>query len=62
MRAGFSEKRKTIRNALSGGLSMSKDAAAELLDKSSIDHMRRAETLSLLEWKQVYDNLDELSK
>jgi 16S rRNA (adenine1518-N6/adenine1519-N6)-dimethyltransferase len=60
MRAGFSEKRKTLRNALSGGLSISKDDAVELLRRSAIDPMRRAETLNLAEWKQLYDNLDGL--
>lgn len=62
LKAGFSEKRKTLRNALSGGLTVSKDLAVELLAKAQIDPMRRAETLTLLEWKQIYDNLDVLSK
>jgi len=57
LKAGFSEKRKTLRNALSGGLSMTKEATVTLLEKSHIDPIRRAETLSLLEWKQIYDNL-----
>ena len=62
MKAGFSEKRKTLRNALSGGLSITKDQAVSLLNKSEIDPMRRGETLNLEEWKRIYDNLDGLSK
>jgi 16S rRNA (adenine1518-N6/adenine1519-N6)-dimethyltransferase len=62
LKAGFSEKRKTLRNALSGGLSISKDKTIELLGYAQIDPMRRAETLTLLEWKQLFDSLDVLSK
>lgn len=62
IRAGFSEKRKTLRNALSGGLSIHKDRAEEFLTRSNIDPMRRAETLTLDEWKKLYDNVDVLSK
>lgn len=62
LKAGFGEKRKTLRNSLSGGLSISKELVESILGASSIDPMRRAETLSLLEWKRLYDNLDELSK
>lgn len=50
IKAGFSQKRKTLRNSLSAGLGISPQAAAALLEKSAIDPMRRAETLSLPEW------------
>ncbi|GAB4487721.1 MAG: 16S rRNA (adenine(1518)-N(6)/adenine(1519)-N(6)) -dimethyltransferase RsmA [Anaerolineales bacterium] len=49
-KAGFSQKRKTLRNSLSAGLGISPQAAAALLEKSAINPMRRAETLSLPEW------------
>jgi 16S rRNA (adenine1518-N6/adenine1519-N6)-dimethyltransferase len=62
LKAGFSEKRKTLRNALSGGLSISKDKTIELLGNAQIDPMRRAETLTLAEWKRLFDSLDVLSK
>lgn len=50
-RAGFSQKRKTLRNSLSAGLRISTTEAARLLENAGIDPMRRAETLSLDEWR-----------
>ncbi len=50
VRAGFSQKRKQLRNALSGGLHIGKDQADALLVAAGIDPQRRAETLSLEEW------------
>ena len=52
-RAGFSQKRKTLRNALSGGLGWKPEHAATLLTQSGIDPMRRAETLTIEEWGQL---------
>lgn len=52
-KAGFSQKRKTMRNALSAGLHWKPEQAAELLQAAGIDSMRRAETLSLGEWKTL---------
>ncbi len=49
-KAGFSQKRKTLRNSLSGGLGCSPEQAASLLASAGIDPNRRAETLSLEEW------------
>ncbi len=54
-KAGFSQKRKTLRNSLSGGLRLSTGDAGKLLEESGIDPMRRAETLSLSEWKTLTD-------
>ena len=56
-KAGFSQKRKNLRNSLSGGMRMEKDAVEALLGAAGIDPSRRAETLSLTEWgilTQVY--------
>ncbi len=50
IKAGFSQKRKTLRNSLSGGLAISSAQAGEFLNAARIDPMRRAETLSLEEW------------
>lgn len=63
-KAGFSEKRKNLRNALSGGLALSKEKVELLLHNARIDPTRRAESLSMSEWKQLYDAfqiLDSLS-
>lgn len=49
-RAGFSQKRKTLRNSLSGGMQCTPGLAASLLEKAGIDANRRAETLSLADW------------
>jgi len=52
-RAGFSQKRKTLRNSLSGGLSITAEQAATTLAAAGIDPQRRAETLSLDEWSRL---------
>lgn len=51
--AGFGQKRKTLRNSLSAGLSLSGPEGEKFLLDSGIDPQRRAETLSILEWKQL---------
>lgn len=51
IKAGFSQKRKTLRNSLSAGLHISPAHAEELLTKVNIDPKRRAETLSMEEWE-----------
>lgn len=50
IKAGFSQKRKTLRNAISGGLRIAPVEAEEMLSAAGIDPRRRAETLSLEEW------------
>jgi len=50
IKAGFSQKRKTLRNALSGGLRIPPVESEALLSTAGIDPQRRAETLSLEEW------------
>jgi 16S rRNA (adenine1518-N6/adenine1519-N6)-dimethyltransferase len=50
VRAGFSQKRKQLKNSLSGGLGIKSRAAGDMLDEAGIDATRRAETLSLEEW------------
>ena len=51
IKAGFAQKRKTLRNSLSAGLHISPQNAEALLTSAGIDFMRRAETLSIEEWK-----------
>lgn len=53
IKAGFAQKRKTLRNSLSAGLSVSPIQAAELLTRANIDPQRRAETLSIEEWSKL---------
>ena len=49
-KAGFSQKRKTLRNSLSGGLRLPTAQVETILKSSGIDPQRRAETLSIEEW------------
>ena len=49
-KAGFSQKRKTLRNALAGGMRWSKDEATDYLLAAGIDPHRRAQTVSIDEW------------
>jgi 16S rRNA (adenine1518-N6/adenine1519-N6)-dimethyltransferase len=53
IKAGFSQKRKTLRNSLSSGLHISTTDSAQMLVKANIDPMRRAETLSIEEWQTL---------
>ena len=53
IKAGFSQKRKTLRNSLSAGLHIKPADAEALLTQAGIDPMRRAETLSIEEWKTL---------
>lgn len=57
VKAGFSEKRKTLRNSLSGGLGISKEEAVSLLEKAKINPLSRAQELSLDEWHNLYVEL-----
>jgi 16S rRNA (adenine1518-N6/adenine1519-N6)-dimethyltransferase len=57
IKAGFSQKRKTLRNALSSGLHIAPTQAAELLIRANIDPQRRAETLSIEEWENLAEKL-----
>jgi len=52
-KAGFGQKRKTLRNSLSGGLGLAPAQAEALLRTANIDPQRRAETLDLDEWGRL---------
>ncbi len=52
-RAGFSQKRKNLRNAISAGMAWSKPEAESILRACGIDPSRRAESLSLEEWRKL---------
>lgn len=53
VRAGFSARRKQLRNALAQGLGVAASQASDLLQQAGIDPQRRAETLSLDEWASL---------
>lgn len=53
IKAGFGQKRKTLRNSLSAGLHISPVRVVELLAYAHIDPQRRAETLNIDEWSRL---------
>ena len=61
IKAGFSQKRKKLRNSLSAGMRLSTAATEELLRTVDIDPQRRAETLSLEEWGKLSFRYSEIS-
>jgi 16S rRNA (adenine1518-N6/adenine1519-N6)-dimethyltransferase len=59
IKAGFSQKRKTLRNSLSGGLRIATVKSEQILSEAGIDPQRRAETLSLEEWGRLCEQFIE---
>jgi 16S rRNA (adenine1518-N6/adenine1519-N6)-dimethyltransferase len=58
IKAGFAQKRKTLLNSLSSGLHVPKDLVVEACEKVGIEPIRRAQTLSLDEWHDLYHALN----
>lgn len=56
-KAGFSQKRKKLRNSLSAGMRMSTEVIEQALLAAGIDPQRRAETLSLEEWRALTEQM-----
>ncbi|NPV76125.1 MAG: ribosomal RNA small subunit methyltransferase A [Anaerolineae bacterium] len=52
-KAGFSQKRKTLRNSLSAGLQLPPSEVQDLLESAGIHAQRRAETLEIEEWRKL---------
>jgi 16S rRNA (adenine1518-N6/adenine1519-N6)-dimethyltransferase len=57
VKAGFSQRRKTLLNSLSSGLHLSREAVQTACQSVSIEPGRRAQTLSLDEWYSLYKAL-----
>jgi 16S rRNA (adenine1518-N6/adenine1519-N6)-dimethyltransferase len=53
IKAGFSQKRKTLRNSVSAGLRWDKERIGALFANADIDPQRRAQTLSIEEWGRL---------
>lgn len=60
-KAGFSQKRKMLRNTLSAGLHLPREQVDTLLTQAAIDPQRRAQTLSMQEWGTLTDQYLALS-
>lgn len=54
-KAGFSQKRKTLRNSIAGGMALEPGLTAEILHQAGIDPQRRAETVSIEEWGRLVE-------
>jgi 16S rRNA (adenine1518-N6/adenine1519-N6)-dimethyltransferase len=59
---GFSAPRKQLRNSLAHSLGMPPSQVASLLEKAGIEAKRRAETLSLEEWRELWKTFTPFTK
>ncbi len=59
---GFRSPRKQLRNSLAHSLGMPPSQVASLLGKAGIEAKRRAETLSLKEWRELWKFLAPFTK
>ena len=57
VKAGFSNRRKTLLNSLSGGLNMAKPDILDVLAKAQVLPGARPQELSLQQWHAIYINL-----
>ena len=60
VRAGFSQKRKKLRNSLAGGLGIKTKVAEAILLQAQIDPQRRAQTLTLDEWGAITESVSAM--
>ena len=58
VKAGFGEKRKMLRNRLSGGLGLDQTKVDGLLTKTGLSGTARAQELSLAQWYELYKQLN----
>ncbi len=54
IKAGFGEKRKQLKNSLSGGLNLAPEFAAVLIARAKLPATARAQELDLKAWKRLY--------
>jgi 16S rRNA (adenine1518-N6/adenine1519-N6)-dimethyltransferase len=59
-RAGFSQKRKMLRNTLSAGLGLPSSEVEFSLMRAGVDPKRRAETLSVAEWVALAEEINHI--
>ena len=60
VKAGFSSSRKQIHNSLRNGINLDTEQVNALLNSAQIDKKRRAETLTMDEWAQLYESYEDL--
>jgi 16S rRNA (adenine1518-N6/adenine1519-N6)-dimethyltransferase len=61
VRAGFGQKRKQLKNAISSGLRLDAETTRVLFEAAGIDPHRRAETLTLDEWARLTQATEKLN-
>jgi 16S rRNA (adenine1518-N6/adenine1519-N6)-dimethyltransferase len=54
VKAGFSQRRKTLLNSLSAGLQLSRENVSAVLERIEVDPGTRAQNLSLEQWHSLY--------
>lgn len=54
VKAGFSQRRKTLLNSLTSGLHLSREDVQTILQAANIEPVRRPQTLSLDDWHKIY--------
>ena len=54
VKAGFSQRRKTLLNSLSAGLMFDKSVVKQMCETAGIDAGRRAQSLSIEDWHKLY--------
>jgi len=59
VQAGFSARRKQLHNALTSGLHRKNEDVRAWLAAAHIDPSRRAETLSIEEWIQLWKEIEK---
>lgn len=58
VKAGFSNRRKTLLNSLAAGLHLTKDDTRKLLEKAEVNPTARPQEISLEQWHELYKNID----
>lgn len=61
IKQGFGQRRKTLSNSISGTADLSKEEGIMALEKSGIEPIRRAETLSLEEFAKLANTIYKMS-
>ena len=62
VRAGFAAPRKQLVNSLARGLGSEKTETLSLLEQAGIEPKRRAQTLTLEEWAQLWQAFNRMEK
>ena len=62
VRAGFGQKRKTLRNSLAAGLHLPTDVTEAALSAAGLNPKQRAQELSIPQWLRLTAEIERLAK